>query len=206
MTPPSGDAAHFMQAAEALADALIQDPFYATITGDLPPGAPAPRDCLTQYFIYSIKEGERFGIVIVPAPDAYGAAVWLFPQESDIQKAMDREKKKYLSGLLGPHGLARYEAIISFMHPRARQLVPPASWYLSIAGVSPEEQGRGRGKRLLRPTLIEADHRGVCCYLETFNARNIRFYNRLGFAEVVSHEEPTTAARYWIMLRAARQD
>jgi len=183
----------------------MHDPFYLAITADLPREASARRECLAQYFLYSLQEGERFGTVVVPAPDAFGAAIWLFPQDSDVQQTMDRDKKKFLTGLLGRCGLAHYEAIIGFMHPRAQQVVPPTNWYLSIAGVSPELQGRGLGERLLRPTLIEADNSKVCCYLETFNARNIRFYNKLGFTEVTSHIEPVTNSRYWIMLRWPQQ-
>ncbi len=200
----SGEPAQYAQAANALARALMHDPFYSAITADLPPKAPARHDCLTRYFNYSIKEGERFGAVVVPAPEVYGAAVWLFPQDPEVQQAMDREKKIFFAGLLGRQGLARYEAIIDDMHPRASQVVPPSSWYLSIAGVSPERQGRGLGETLLRPTLTEADRLGVCCYLETFNPRNIKFYNKLGFAEATSHLEPETNSRYWIMLRAPR--
>jgi len=192
---------NYEQAADALAKAFQHDPFYSAITADLPPEAPGRHQCLVRYFVYSLQEGKKFGTVVVPKVDAYGAAVWLFPQDPDVQQTMDRDKKRFLSGLLGQIGLAHYEAIIGFMHPRAQQVVPQRNWYLSIAGVSPELQGRGLGERLLRPTLKEADQSKVCCYLETFNARSIRFYNKLGFAEVASHLEPVTNSRYWIMLR-----
>ena len=193
------------KAADALAKAFMHDPFYSAITADLPPEAPERHQCLVRYFVYSLQEAEKFGTLVVPAPDAYGASVWLFPQDSDTQETMDRDKKKFLAGLLGQRGLAHYEAIIGFMHPRAQQVVPQRNWYLSIAGVSPELQGRGLGERLLRPTLKEADQSGVCCYLETFNARSIRFYDKLGFTEVGSHLEPITNSRYWIMLREPHQ-
>jgi hypothetical protein len=46
------------------------------------------------------------------------------------------------------------------------------------------------GARLIEPTLREADEAGVNCYLETFDSRNLRFYQRLGFSAVGSHGEP----------------
>ena len=57
---------------------------------------------------------------------------------------------------------------------------------------------------LLEPTLGEADTAGASCYLETFSARNPRFYERLGFELAASHVEPTTGASYAIMLRRPR--
>lgn len=196
---------HYEQAADALAHALMYDPFYLAITADLPREAPARRECLAQYFGYSLQEGNQFGAAVVPAPEAFGAAVWLFSQDAGVQRIIDGQKKEFLAGLLGRHGLAHYEAIIGFMHPRAQQVIPSSNWYLSIVGVSPPWQGRGLGERLLRPTLDQADNGGVTCYLETFNTRNLRFYNKLGFIEVISHLEPVTHSRYWIMVREPLQ-
>jgi GNAT superfamily N-acetyltransferase len=67
--------------------------------------------------------------------------------------------------------------------------------------VAPSAQGRGIGKRLIEPTLAEADDAGVDCYLETFDRRNPAFYQRLGFSAIASHAEPVTDATYTIMLR-----
>ncbi len=71
----------------------------------------------------------------------------------------------------------------------------------SIVGVTPSAQGQGIGKRLIEPTLAEADDAGVDCYLETFDRRNPDFYQRLGFSAVGSHAEPVIGATYTIMLR-----
>jgi GNAT superfamily N-acetyltransferase len=79
--------------------------------------------------------------------------------------------------------------------------VGETAWYLSIVGVTPSAQGQGIGKRLIEPTLADADVAGVDCYLETFDRRNPGFYQRLEFATVASHAEPTTGATHSIMLR-----
>jgi RimJ/RimL family protein N-acetyltransferase len=54
---------------------------------------------------------------------------------------------------------------------------------------------------LLEPTLHQADAAQVPCFLETYNAASLRFYSRLGFEAMAEHLEPTTHARYWIMMR-----
>ena len=65
--------------------------------------------------------------------------------------------------------------------------------------------GRGIGRRLIEPTLGDADAAHVDCYLETFDGRNTGFYRRLGFAEVASHAEWVTGVTYTIMRRHPRR-
>ena len=80
--------------------------------------------------------------------------------------------------------------------------IEESAWYLSIVGVAPSAQGRGIGARLIEPTLAEADEAGAHCYLETFDSRNPRFYQRLGFSAVGSHVEPVTGSAYTIVHRS----
>jgi ribosomal protein S18 acetylase RimI-like enzyme len=184
-------------AAEALAAALSDDPFYAAIALD----AIDRREALIQYFEYSVWEGRQLGTVVVPIGDPPGAAVWTLPQPSDVMEQAQQAKHAAFATLLGPRGLDTYQAILAFMEPIARTVIPDGSWYLSILGVAPHLQGRGLGRTLLEPTLSEADRNGVRCYLETYNAASLRFYARLGFRDVAENLEPTINARYWIMLR-----
>jgi GNAT superfamily N-acetyltransferase len=89
------------------------------------------------------------------------------------------------------------------MTTRAQKIVTTDAWYLSIIAVAPKAQGRGIGRRLLEPTLAEADAAGVDCYLETFTLRNLKFYERMGFVAKMTFHEPTAAADYAIMVRTA---
>jgi hypothetical protein len=65
-------------------------------------------------------------------------------------------------------------------------------------------QGQGIGARLLQPTPAEADQAGANCWLETFDKRNSRFYQRLGFAAIGSQMKPVTASAYTIMNRSPK--
>ncbi len=181
-------------AAANLTDALRADPFYAAITQH----AIDPREALLQYFDYSLREGYEIGAVQI---DPHGAAIWTLPQSIKVAQSAARAKHAAFTTLLGSRGYYNYRAIINFMEPTAHTVVPEGSWYLSILGVAPAQQGRGLGRALLEPTLRQADAAHVPCFLETYNAASLRFYERLGFEAVADHVEPTTQARYWIMVR-----
>ncbi len=181
-------------AAANLTAALHADPFYAAITLD----SIEPREALLQYFDYSLREGYEMGAVQI---DPHGAAIWTLPQSIEVAQVAQAAKHAALRAVLGARGFEVYRSIIDFMEPTAHSIVPEGSWYLSILGVSPAQQGRGLGRALLKPTLHQADAAHVPCFLETFNAASLRFYDRLGFKAVADHLEPTTQARYWIMVR-----
>lgn len=139
-------------------------------------------------------------LVVWPDPSV-GAAVWLLPAQTAVHHVEAKAKAEFLTAALGAAGWETYRRIIEFMRPRASAVVAESAWYLSIVGVTPAAQGQGIGRRLLEPTLAEADGAGADCYLETFDRRNPGFYERLGFLAVASHGEPVTGATYTIMLR-----
>jgi GNAT superfamily N-acetyltransferase len=125
----------------------------------------------------------------------------LLPAEKSVYDAEAKAKAEFLAAALGPAGAHAYRRIIDFMRPRASAVIPDSAWYLSIVGVAPAAQGQGIGTRLLEPTLADSDHAGVESYLETFDRRNLAFYQRLGFSALASHAEPVTRATYTIMRR-----
>jgi ribosomal protein S18 acetylase RimI-like enzyme len=124
------------------------------------------------------------------------------PVEPAVSEAESKAKTAFLANELGANGGLKYRRIVDFMLPHARAIIAPSAWYLSIVGVAPAAQGQGMGARLLEPTLVEADQAGVECYLETFDARTLRFYQRLGFSIAGSRTEPVTRAPYTIMARS----
>ncbi len=184
----------------ALALSLIPDPFYRAITVECS-SIKAQLVMLEQYFDYSLQEAQRTGRVVVAPSESEGAAAWLLPRSSEVQAIEAKAKAEFMAQLLGPKGSENYHAIVDYMSPLAEPHVPTQAWYLSIVGIHPEAQGQGLGKVLLQPTLQEASSRRQVCYLETFTPRNIGFYQRLGFVQVVEYLEPTTGSTYVIMRR-----
>ncbi len=189
--------------AASLVQALGAEPFYLSITLDAR-DAGHRDEMLRQYFDYSIEEGRRLGRC-VPAPDGQsGVAVWLLPADPATLAEARRAKQRFLAATLGPVGRANYESVIGHLAAHAASLVDSATWYLSIVGVVPSSQGVGLGAALLQPTLREADARGATCYLESFNPRNVRFYERQGFQVRASPVEPVTGSPYRVMVRKPR--
>ncbi len=86
----------------------------------------------------------------------------------------------------------------------------PRTWSTMMRGISrlslsiPAAQGQGLGRKLLEPTVAEADRVNATCYLETFSPRNLSFYERLGFSTKARFTEPTTGADYALMVRHPR--
>jgi len=185
----------------ALVTSLRSDPFYAAISAGFADDEAARAAVLTRYFDYAIAEGERIGRVATTPDGCSGVAVWTLPLEPAARASESSAKSRFLSATLSPLGLRNYERIIGYMAPRAARLVSPSAWYLSIVGVAPSAQGRGCGAALVRMTLREADEATAECYLETFEARNLSFYARLGFAAAGSYAEPTTGATYHVLRR-----
>ena len=188
-------------ACPAVAAALEGDPFYRSITEECGADAAGRRRVLERYFAYSIQEGSDLGRTVHLADRAHGVAVWLLPQPSEIEVRAAREKRSFLDSNLGAKGVANYYRMVEYMSGRAAAIVPDDAWYLSIIAVDPSLQGRGCGKQLLAPTLAEADALRVATYLETFGAHNVQFYERLGFTTRAAFDEPTTRARYVLMVR-----
>jgi len=181
--------------------ALEHDPFYRCITTEFGSDDARRRAALAEYFDYSIQQGARIGRVVHLKAADMGVAVWVLPQSDGGRERERTQKGAYLRRVLGEVGCENYARIVDFMSGRAGSIVGNDSWYLSIVAVAPQAQGRGLGARLLAPTLAEADAAPAVCYLETFNPRSLRFYQRLGFVTRAEFDEPTTRARYAIMVR-----
>ena len=56
--------------------------------------------------------------------------------------------------------------------------------HLQILGTCPSMQNKGLGGKLIEVGIARAEARGVPCYLESSNPKNVPFYKRHGFAVV----------------------
>ena len=184
--------------------ALENDPFYISICGGYVRDPVRRREVLTRYFAYSIQEGKDIGRCVHLADPTLGVAVWLLPQAPDVQSRAAHNKRALLESTLDAEGCANYYRIVSFMRAKAATVIDHDAWYLSIVAVDPTAQGQGLGRKLLEPTLAEADRVSATCYLETFSPRNLSFYERLDFAAEARFAEPTTGADYVLMVRYPR--
>ena len=114
---------------------------------------------------------------VLATTDDRSAALWYGPDPVDGDP--QRDFVAMLSGLLGAE-LAmeklRGLSVIPAAHPRHAR-----HWYLAAVGTRPDAQGQGSARCVLAPVLARADVAGIASYLESSNARNVAFYERLGF-------------------------
>ncbi|WP_300752345.1 GNAT family N-acetyltransferase [Janthinobacterium sp.] len=190
-------------AARSLAAALIDDPFYRTVTVACGDDEAARMEMLAVYFELALAEGHQAGRVDLADAHGNGAAIWTTDTPAAQRQAAYAQREAALRTLLGPQGFTHFTAIVGNMEQALGQHDLSKAWYLSIAGVHPAVQGRGLGASVLAPGLAAVDHAGAVCFLETYNERSLPFYGRLGFEAAGVYKEAVTGRDYWLMVRPA---
>ena len=114
------------------------------------------------------------GIVVVHEP--VDAVVALMPPDAP---APPDDVQERVAALHGP----RLQAVATAELPPPR----PDAWVLATVGVLPSLQGTGLGTAVCRAALRELDlHGAPAVALETSDARNLTFYERLGFVRTAT--------------------
>lgn len=189
------------QAARSLAAALIGDPFYRAVTVACGEDEVARLEMLVTYFALALAEGRQAGRVDLTDDGGSGAAIWTTDTPVAERQAAYAQREDALRMLLGERGFAHFSAIVENMEHALASHDLDAAWYLSIAGIAPDAQGRGLGASVLAPGLAAVDAAGAACFLETYNERSLPFYARMGFAVAGRYAEAVTGCDYWLMLR-----
>ncbi|MDM8521021.1 GNAT family N-acetyltransferase [Anaerolineales bacterium HSG6] len=187
--------------AQALYASLNRDPFYTEIERAVSNDPIVCKEALLKYFDFSMQEGQKHGELYIPEGKILGTSIWVKPMDNTLAQQLSLQKKSFIHQYLGQTCLQKYAEIVDFMSNKAKDMVSPDSWYLSIIAVAPQFRGQGLGSTLIRPILAKTDDSGVATYLETFTPRNREFYHRLGYREVMSLVEPMTGSKYWLMMR-----
>jgi ribosomal protein S18 acetylase RimI-like enzyme len=140
-------------------------------------------------------------------PALEGVACWLPPGRTELSTwAIARSGLLAMPLRMGPAAFARFRAYLSCSSRVRRREAPDSYWYLWALGVDPPYQGKGVGRRLLRPILDQADASATPCYLETENATNLAFYERHGFRVVAEEKVPGLGLSTWSMVRNLVRD
>lgn len=121
-------------------------------------------------------------------------AVWL-PTDV-VLSSEERQRIAQGDDLLGDRAAVAHEVDNIMVRP-AR-----ATWFLATMGTRPDSQRRGLGSAVLQPKLHELDVAGQTAHLDTSDPDNVRFYERLGFTIVATHDRlPHGAPTTWTMER-----
>ena len=156
---------------------------------------------LEAYFALALVEGEQAGRVDLADAAGNGAAIWTTDTPAARRQAAYAQREDALRVLLGEQGYAHFTSIVANMEHALAPHGLQDAWYLSIAGIAPDVQGRGLGASVLAPGLAAVDAAGAACFLETYNERSLPFYARLGFVVAGCYAEAVTGCDYWLMVR-----
>eukprot|EP00581_Thalassiosira_minuscula_P029421 CAMPEP_0183784808 /NCGR_PEP_ID=MMETSP0739-20130205/66178_1 /TAXON_ID=385413 /ORGANISM="Thalassiosira miniscula, Strain CCMP1093" /LENGTH=258 /DNA_ID=CAMNT_0026028793 /DNA_START=58 /DNA_END=834 /DNA_ORIENTATION=+ len=113
-------------------------------------------------------------------------------------------KKK---GNYGPSAQKRLERLEELHKARAEKMKDTNRWiYIQTFGVSPEQQGKGHGKKLMQVILECAESLGASVYLETESEKNQSMYHHFGFRtlekldiSVPGDDSSTSHLTNWLM-------
>lgn len=145
--------------------------------------------------LFLTRVGLGIGRVWV-ADDGDAVAVWTTPDSTEAG-AVFAELGPRLAELAGSR-LAAHQEMESLLEPHRPK--EPA-WFLATVGVAPGRQGHGLGSAVVKPGIEEAARAGVPAYLETSDARNLPFYQRLGFTVTADVPLPGDGPRTWCLTR-----
>jgi GNAT superfamily N-acetyltransferase len=194
-------------AGRALARGFQDDPLAVYII----PEASERERLLPAHFTALIREGYRSGQVVTTSGIPEGAAVWYPPRDEDAgqqsgqqsgQQQADEPEDRTIG--LPQAAFERLMIVVGAMEPIHHRAVPMGHYYLVLLGVDRDLHGQGVGGRLLQPMLARADAERQQCYLDTFNAANVPFYQRHGFEVFAEGIEPVSSVPIWAFRRNPR--
>lgn len=188
----------FPTAGDALARAFIDDPLCVYTQPDVAVRLRQFGWFFTQQLQQAATHNAVYTNVLDDGPT--GVAVWTPPSSRNGAAEHDTED---LQRCFGPAAFRRFSTRRRVEHVRAKYM-RERHWYLALLGVCPGSRNQGIGQALLVPVLRRADEDQLPCYLETFVADNVRFYERDGFEIVDSGVEPLSEIPYWAMKREPR--
>ena len=151
---------------------------------------------------------ELFRVILAPYAEAGmlgkiagcdGGAAWLPPGLAGQFAEVEQSTRAAISPLTGDGG-ARYAAFWDWLD---EHLPGEPCWFLDVVGVAPGAQGRGLGRTLVRHGLERARADGCPAFLETGTARNVPFYESLGFKVVAEQQAPDGGPVIWFMQTSA---
>jgi len=99
------------------------------------------------------------------------------------------------SGIIAQHaGQTKADEAFATIVTARQHLLEEPHWTLQYVGVRRARHGTGLGGAAVGPGLARSDDEGLPCSLVSTNARNVPFYERLGFTVAVEVPTPDGSA------------
>jgi len=182
----------------AIVDALVagfhEDPLYVWL---YPDAAERPGRLLETFELITDLALPR-GHLYTNA-DRSAAAAWTSP---DVALVDDADGARFVA-MIERHVGARVEHVVAGMARTEAERPAEPHFALHSLGVDASAQGTGVGSALVAPVLARCDEDGLAAHLTSSAARNVPFYERLGFAVTAQTELPGGGPVMRTMIRPA---
>lgn len=143
---------------------------------------------------YSLFQGENYGKIYL-SKDQTACAIVLFPSKKKTTIkgiAWDLNLVLKCIGIRNVFKVLKREAQLKKQHPSFPFL---HLWYV---GVSPENQGKGLGTKLVQEIIEDAQNLNLPIFLETSTERNFPFYEKLGFQQFAEIDQMNSKLRMYL--------
>jgi hypothetical protein len=171
-------------------------------------------------FIYAMPDKQErgemlrwfFRIVAIPASRLFGeiyttklvegASLWIRPGSGLTFEHMFRNRMR-AAVQLDDVSFRRWINLLARLEKVRLQLIAGPHWYLLALGVEPSMDRRRVSGFLTEPVMARADSDRLPCYVETFNEKDLSFYESLGF-RVEGAGDIRGGPSFWAMIRGPK--
>lgn len=183
--------AHRDRAAATLAAAFHEDPAMVFML----PHEPTRAGRLLRLMDWMVDQHLKIGLVL-GTPGVEAVTLWRPPGSVHHHEPLLHPRTLRLLPIFGRHlpRALRTEQGIAVHLPQDEEWM-----YLKMAGVHPDQQGKGLGGRTIRAGLAMAAERGVRSVLETATPSNVGLYQRLGYATISEWDVARGGPHFWTM-------
>jgi len=183
--------------ASVLARAYFDNPGAAYIL----PDASVRLSALTWFFDSVAIHASRLCGEVYTTANVDGGVLWIRPgAELTIRKAVKTEILS-LPFEMDRSTVRRWTRVMGYLDTVRRSLADTPHWYLVALGTEPSRNAPAIYGRLLNPVLTEADWDLRPCYVETFDERDLPFYEQQGFRITGAGEIPNGGPNFWTLIR-----
>lgn len=140
------------------------------------------QDLLSALFRLALRDVHRAGTVELARGHGrvIGVAAWLPPGTFPVPWTRQARSGPAFVRLLSSSP-ASTRRLLHFLSVATAAFPAQPSWQLNVLGVNPSAQGQGIGSALLRNGLDTVQRASGRLHLETWNEKNLRFYENFGF-------------------------
>ncbi len=146
--------------------------------------------------------GGRVDTITADTGELVAVSLWKIPSDTEVPMPSMPGPLQFLGAVLET---GRFNEVVASFMSFVEHWPEDSHAYLALLAVDPDHQGRGLGKRVVRPGLEAAAAMGLDVALETNKSDNVGFYRSLGF-EISGeyHMQPDGPPGWSLRLAATR--